>query len=62
MGNIKASDKKERKKNLFATNNNAIKQEKQRNNTKVISYQAARKAKRKPSMLAANIVNTITLI
>ena len=50
-----------KKKNLFATNNNAIKQEKQRNNTEVSSQQAARKAK-KPSVLAANIVNTITLI
>jgi len=35
----------ERKKNLFATNNNGIKQEKQKNNTEVSSYQAARKAK-----------------
>jgi len=31
------SKKEERKKNLFATNNNGIKQEKQRNNTEVSS-------------------------
>jgi len=48
----------ERRRNLFATNNYNIKQEK--HNINVSSLQAARKAK--TSMLAANIVNTLTLI
>jgi len=34
---FKKAPKKERQKNLFATNNNDIKQEKQRNNTEVSS-------------------------
>jgi len=45
LSRVNFSGKKERKKHLFATNNNGIKQEKQRNNTEVSSQQAARKAK-----------------
>jgi len=54
--------KKERKKNLFAKNNNNIKQENKETILKLARIAGCQKAKSHLCWLPANIVNTITLI